>query len=54
MNCTPQLVKRMAHFVSRNTMNIDRLSERTLEVLLKKFDIESIEEIYDMKKEQLI
>ncbi len=54
MSCTPQLVKRMVHFASRNAMNIDGLSEKTLEVLLEKLNIKSIEEIYDVKKEQLM
>ena len=54
MSCTPQLVKRMVHFASRNAMNIDGLSEKTLEVLLEKLSITSIEEIYDVKKEQLL
>ena len=54
MSCTPQLVKRMVHFASRNAMNIDGLSEKTLEVLLEKLNITSIEEIYDVKKEQLL
>ncbi len=54
MSCTPQLVKRMVHFASRNAMNIDGLSEKTLEVLLEKLDITSIEQIYDVRKEQLL
>lgn len=54
MSCTPQLVKRMVHFASRNAMNIDGLSEKTLELLLEKLNITSIEEIYDIKKEQLL
>ncbi len=54
MSCVPQLVKRMVHFASRNAMNIDGLSEKTLELLLDKLNIKSIEEIYDVTKDKLM
>ncbi|MDY6065933.1 MAG: NAD-dependent DNA ligase LigA [Finegoldia sp.] len=54
MSCEPQLIKRMVHFASRNAMNIEGLSEKTIEALLINMDIKSIDQLYSLTKEDLL
>ncbi|MEG0356527.1 MAG: NAD-dependent DNA ligase LigA [Christensenellaceae bacterium] len=54
LSCKPQLTSRMVHFVSRDAMNIENISEKTIEVLFEKLDIKDIAGIYTLTKEQLL
>lgn len=45
-NCRAQRVKALTHFVSRDAMNIDGLSEATIEKFVKKGFIEDFADIY--------
>lgn len=54
LSCKPQLVARMVHFVSRDGMNIEGLSEKTIEKLLKDLDLRELPQIYELKYEDLI
>ncbi|MCI5839184.1 MAG: NAD-dependent DNA ligase LigA [Peptoniphilaceae bacterium] len=54
ISCKPQLVARMVHFASRNCMNIDGFSEKTITKLMKELDLSEIYDIYDLKYEDLI
>lgn len=45
-NCQARLISRLTHFVSRDCMNIDGLSEATLEKFIAKGWIKSFEDIY--------
>lgn len=53
LSCKPQLLARMVHFVSRDAMNIDSLSEKTIELLYKELDISDITGLYTLEKETL-
>lgn len=48
-NCNGKLLGKLTHFVSKNAMNIDGLSESTLEKLIELDFIESFADIYELK-----
>ena len=52
--CKPQLVYKLAHFSSRDAMDIDGFSEKTAEQLYEELSLKSIQELYDLKKEDLM
>lgn len=54
ISCTPQLLARMEHFASRNAMDIEGLSEKTIGQLMEELEIKEIYDIYDLKYEDLI
>ncbi len=54
LSCKPQLVARMVHFVSRDAMNIDSLSEKTIELLYNELGVSDIAALYDITVEQLL
>lgn len=47
-NCAQKVLAKFTHFVERKCANIDGLSERTLEFLLKKSYIKSFKDIYHL------
>ena len=53
MNCEPQLVSRLVHFASRDAMNIDGLSEKTIEKMLEILKVHEISQIYSLTAEEL-
>lgn len=46
LSCQPQLVARMTHFASRNAMNIEGFSEKTILKLMHEKDLREIPDIY--------
>lgn len=54
ISCAPQLLARMEHFASRNAMDIEGLSEKTIGQLMEDLDIKDIYEIYDLTYDDLI
>lgn len=54
LSCKPQLTSRMVHFASRDAMNIEHLSDKTIELLFEKLDIKDIAGIYTVTREQLL
>lgn len=48
-SCSGKLLGKMTHFVSKNAMNIDGLSEATLEKLIELNFIESFVDIYELR-----
>ena len=54
LSCKPQLVARMVHFVSRDAMNIDSLSEKTIELLYNELGVSDIAGLYAITEEQLM
>lgn len=52
--CKPQLLAKLTHFVSKNAMNIDGLSEKTIAKLISIHNIESISDFYTLSSEDLI
>ena len=53
-NCTAQSVKMWSHFVSRDAMNIDGLSEKTLETMLLAKKMTKVSDIFYLQKEDLM
>ncbi len=54
ISCKPQLIASLTHFASRNAMDIDGLSEKTITRLVEDLALENTYEIYDLKKEDLL
>lgn len=54
ISCKPQLISRITHFASRDAMDIEGLSEKTVEKLIEDLDVDSITDIYELKMEQLL
>jgi hypothetical protein len=48
--CPAQMLGRFSHFVSRNAMNIEGLSEATLEKLIEKGFIKTFDDIYKLEQ----
>ncbi len=48
LSCPPQLIMRMTHFVSRDAMNIETLSEKTLSLLFNSIGLRDISDIYSL------
>ena len=53
IECPAKLYRNLVHFVSREAMNIDGLGENIIGVLLEKKMISNIEDIYDLKFEDI-
>lgn len=54
LSCAPQLLARMEHFASRNAMDIEGLSEKTISQLMDELDIKEVYDLYDLKYDDLI
>lgn len=54
LSCTPQLVARLVHFASRDAMDIEGFSEKTIEKLLKELNVSEIPQIYELKYDDII
>lgn len=52
--CKPQMIARMTHFASREAMNIEGLSEKTIEKMVEKLNITKIYQLYDISKDDLM
>ena len=52
-NCSAQLVSKLTHFVSKDGMNIDGLSEATIELLTTKGFIASYRDIYRLNEHKV-
>lgn len=52
--CRPQIVSRIAHFASRDAMDIETLSDKTANQLVEAFDIGDVSDLYSLKSEQLL
>jgi DNA ligase (NAD+) len=51
--CPPQIVGRIAHFVSRRAMNIDGLGEETIALLAGEGLVRDIADLYSLRAEQI-
>lgn len=49
-NCKAKLVQKISHYVSRNALNIDGLSEKTIEKFIEKGFIKSILDLYRLEQ----
>ncbi|MGI6153835.1 MAG: NAD-dependent DNA ligase LigA [Christensenellaceae bacterium] len=54
LSCKPQLTSRMVHFASRDAMDIENLSDKTIEILFSQLNIQDIAGIYTLKTEDLL
>ncbi|MBT4344827.1 MAG: NAD-dependent DNA ligase LigA [Flavobacteriales bacterium] len=53
-SCTPQLIGKFEHFISRKAMNIDGLGVETIELLLNKKLINEVSDLYSLSREDLL
>lgn len=53
LSCVPQLNARMTHYCSRNAMNIEGLSEKTLDKLIE-MGLRDLSDLYELDKERLL
>lgn len=53
LDCKPQMNARMTHFASREAMNIEGLSEKTIEKMIEVLDISELDDLYDLTAEDL-
>ncbi|MEI3613806.1 NAD-dependent DNA ligase LigA [Pseudogracilibacillus sp. SO30301A] len=53
-DCPAQLKEGLIHFVSRDAMNIDGLGEKVIDQLFREKLVNSIDDLYRLKKEQLL
>lgn len=53
LGCRPQMQARLTHFASREAMNIEGLSEKTIGQMIEVLDISEIDDLYDITKEDL-
>ncbi|HBW12350.1 MAG TPA: DNA ligase (NAD(+)) LigA [Proteiniclasticum sp.] len=54
LSCKPQLIKSIVHFSGRDAMNIEGLSEKTVEQLFEKLDLKELSRLYTLTKEDLL
>jgi DNA ligase (NAD+) len=52
--CSPQILGKIEHFVSRRAMNIEGIGEETADLMFEKGLIRNIADIYDLTKEQIV
>lgn len=49
-NCTPQIVGKLEHFVSRNALNVDGLGEKAIELFYDKGLIETVADVIELPR----
>lgn len=52
--CKQQIINKIAYFCSRNCMNIEGLSDKTIEVLYNRGKVKNISDLYKLKKQDFI
>ena len=53
LSCKPQMVSSLAHFASRDAMNIETFSEKTAETLIEQLDIKDVADLYYLDFEKI-
>lgn len=53
LSCAPQLINKMVHFVSRDAMNIEGLSQKTIQQMYTALGTKDIAAIYEISREEL-
>lgn len=54
LSCKPQISARIAHFASRDAMDIDTFSDKTADKLLESLNVNSIVGLYELTFDQLV
>ena len=52
--CKKQILERLTHFVTRNAMNVETLSRKTLEFLMNEFNITTFADLYSFDYSKLV
>lgn len=52
--CPPQICGRIEHFASKDCMDIDGVSDKTVFQLYEKLGVRSVADIYELREEQLV
>jgi DNA ligase (NAD+) len=52
--CSPQILGKIEHFVSRRAMNIEGIGEETADLMFAEHLIRNVADIYDLTKEQIV
>lgn len=52
--CEEQIKDRITHFASRDAMNIEGLSEKTVEAMFENLNVKSVADLYALTKEELL
>ena len=52
--CRPQSIARMAHFASRQGLDIEAFSEKTAELFYDQLNVRSAADLYQLKKEEMV
>ncbi len=53
-NCKEQIKERIVHYCSRDAMNIEGISDKTIDLFYEKLGVRSVADLYDIKYEKLI
>ena len=53
-NCPEQIKERIVHYCSRDAMNIDGISDKTIDLFYDKLNLRSVADLYDIKYEDMI
>lgn len=51
--CSGRIIARITHFASKNAMNIEGLSEKTIELMYKTFGLDDITKLYELSYDSL-
>ncbi len=54
LGCKEQVVDRITHFASRNAMNIDGLSGKTVELMYDELNVRNLSDLYDLTENDLL
>ena len=54
LSCRPQIISRLAHFASRDAMDIDTFADKTAEQLFHELNVATIPELYTLRRERLL
>lgn len=54
LSCKPQISAAIAHYASRDAMDIDTFSDKTADKLIEELHIESVADLYELSFEQLV
>lgn len=52
--CSAQVIDRLTHFASRNAMNIEGLSDKTIKAFYNKLDVRELGDLYKLDKSKLL
>ena len=54
LSCRPQIISRLAHFASRDAMDIDTFADKTAEQLFNELNVATIPELYTLRLDRLL